>query len=163
MTWLRIVLIVLGVCLAGAATILFISDRQRSAAAASWPSVEGRITASAVETRERAGRRNRDRDRYLPTVRYDYRVGGRGFSNGRIWLTETKSWKSRAGAEEAIAAFPAGAAVPVFYDPANPADSALIVKGVVWPFVIMFLAGMLLIGLSFIPNIGRRRRSAARA
>ncbi|MEA3012705.1 MAG: hypothetical protein QOD42_1250 [Sphingomonadales bacterium] len=161
MKWRRIVLTVLGVVLAGAAAILFVGDRQRSAAAAQWPSVEGRITASAIDVQQRSGRRSRDR--YVPRLRYDYRVAGRSFSNDRIWLSETRNWKTRAGAEEAIAAFPAGAAVPVFYDPANPADSALIVKGVVWPFVIMFLAGILVIGLGFIPNLRRRRGTAGRA
>lgn len=59
-------------------------------------------------------------------VVYRYEVGGRVYENSRIAVAVEHGDGSLQAQERLAAGFPAGAQVPVYYDPGNPSDSALI-------------------------------------
>jgi hypothetical protein len=101
----------------GAGSIVrYLQGRWQARASARWPTVAGTIRESrlAVEFDDTGD------EIYRPNVRFIYRVGGREFEGSTVkWgPPATYAWRSRAAA--AIAAYPAGKAVTVHYDPAKP-------------------------------------------
>jgi hypothetical protein len=92
--------------------------REARAELRDWPTVEGEITDRALERRPAAGRSAA----YVPRFRYRYAVGGvehRGDTRDLQW---SSGWSKRV-AERKLHAVPDE--VPVRYDPADPARSAL--------------------------------------
>lgn len=96
--------------------------RRLAAASRSWPTAAGRV----VESRTVRKFPFLAPPQYAPLVRYEYEVDGRqhtgevvqfGLARLRLWV--------EADAEAISAAYPAGAAVGVRYDPAAPARAAL--------------------------------------
>jgi hypothetical protein len=113
-----LVLLVVG----GAFWFAIQNKKKREAAAASWASVEGEITGSEV-------RRTRDTDgeggfTYDPLVTYRYIVGGETLTGSRLNFSAARHQFPKK-AEEAVARYPAGTRVTVYYDPAKPHDSVL--------------------------------------
>ena len=135
-------------------------DRSRVADAGSWPSTPGRITASGVETSAISRGRG-----YVPSVTFRYEVAGRSYTRSRIWLTARSTFDDQEGAEEFLRAYPAGATVPVFYNPADPDDAALLIESQAGPASFLILAGLILIAGAFAwPRMAawaQRRRQAA--
>jgi hypothetical protein len=84
----------------------------------SWGSTTGRVLESgaAWETVEESNRM------FLARVIYEYQVNDRPYRNGRIFLQPNTNSDATATA----ARFPAGAQVPVYYNPADPAQSVLV-------------------------------------
>lgn len=113
-------LLMAGAIVAGAFYVLYQNNRRKALAAASWPSVEGRITTSAVYTR-------RDRDdgklEYHSNIAFVYSVNGVNLAGNTVRFGFENFGK--AAAEHVCARYPAGASVPVYYDPANPSRSVL--------------------------------------
>lgn len=90
----------------------------RQIASAHFPSVTGRITHSEL---------TQDFDEtidYGVDIRYQYEVNGQSFKGHRFRYNQGGSSDST-WAEQAIARYPVGAIVPVFYNPENPADALL--------------------------------------
>jgi len=104
-----------------------------------------RIDGSWVDV-ERSGSRNR-RTRYIPRINYSYSVGGQTYRNDYIWLTSTQSYSSRNTAEMFLRPYQRGATVPVYYSPADPQRSALLIESGAWPMLILLAVGLGLIGL----------------
>lgn len=96
-----------------------------------WPSVEGRVSTSALEEGSSYQKYGSDAI-YRLRVRYSYTAEGRLFVNDRVSLASEDSFRDRDEANSELAEYPAGAAVPVYYQPGNPGNSALIVEGVRW-------------------------------
>jgi hypothetical protein len=140
-----LVLLALGLLCAIGSGWFIVSDRQQIAEAKSWPSTPAQIDGSWVDV-ERSGSRNR-RTRYIPKVNYSYDVGGQTYRNDYIWLTSTQSYSSRNTAEMFLRTYQRGATVPVFYSPADPQRSALLIESGAWPMFILLAVGLLLIGL----------------
>ena len=117
----------------------------RVAAAREWPQAHGKVASARVEesrseTRERdsSGReRLRVSHSYSPRITYTYRVGGRVYRSDTIWLTSAPSWSEPAEAEACLADYRVGSEVELFYNPADPSDSALILEP---PTPMIFLA-----------------------
>jgi hypothetical protein len=89
-----------------------------------WPSVQGWVVESTSSWhRTRGGGRS-----YRPSIRYNYEVGGRTYTGARIWLAKDETF-----GEQAIGRFlshyPTGGMVTVRYDPADPAQAALLIEG----------------------------------
>jgi hypothetical protein len=98
-----------------------------------WPTVQGRIFSSAVDT-------NQWMDafavlgnlltpvsrgpRYLPYVCYRYSIAGFTYESERLYFDQKKFWY-RAEAEEAIKPYPAGTDVTVHYMPQDPSIAVL--------------------------------------
>jgi len=103
----------------------FISKRGKQAktinqASLNWPSTSGTVTKSRVEVS------GGEHTTVTPRVEYEYEVGGTAYLGTRIRAGDQfmRVGTSR-DAYDAVDRYPVGAAVTVYYDPANPAESAL--------------------------------------
>ncbi len=113
----------------------------------SWPTVEGKVTATRIDRR---GGRNRieDKRRYTPRVSYEYVVDGKTHRSDRIdFLPDGHSTRDRSAAEAVLQRYSKGSTVEVFYDPADPSTSCL-EPGV--KLGISFLAGIGTMGLGLV-------------
>jgi hypothetical protein len=88
----------------------------------SWPSARGEIAHSAV-FREMQDSSSSSGPTYKADVAYRYQVKGRDFSSEQITLADYSSTTGRAQA--IVNRYPHGAAVTVYYNPANPAEAVL--------------------------------------
>lgn len=140
-----IAMLVMGLICAALAAWFIISDYRQIAAARSWTSTQAVVVGSWVDV-DRGSGRNR-RTRYIPKVNYSYTVAGRTFYNDYIWLTSTQSYTGRANAETFLRAYPRGGTVPVFYDPADPQRSALLIESGAAPLYALLAVGVVLIGI----------------
>ena len=86
-----------------------------------WPSVSGRIVESRVETYQD---QSDGETMHTARVRYEYHVNQARRSGSRIGLLDHSSSSLRSMSQLAER-FPAGAEVPVYYDPRNPAAALL--------------------------------------
>ena len=112
-----ITLIVCVVALGGASLVATRRMRRRSARspAARWPQVSGTVVSASVQVSHNGTGRHE-----TPIVLYRYRVGAQEFQGNRVRLK-----RDGGRACDTVARYPAGSCVPVFYDPRNPAESAL--------------------------------------
>ncbi|TVQ32073.1 MAG: DUF3592 domain-containing protein [Phycisphaeraceae bacterium] len=108
--WLLVVLFGLG--------ILIVAMYNQSRAA-SWPTTDGVVTRSEVETL-----RTSDGQELRPIVKFVYSVEGVEHIGDRISFSGFSSG-GRSAAELTVAAHPVGEKVVVRYDPADPSRSAL--------------------------------------
>ncbi|HEV2866992.1 MAG TPA: DUF3592 domain-containing protein [Allosphingosinicella sp.] len=122
-----------------------VSDHRQIAEARSWPSTPALIVGSWVDV-QRGGGRNHS-TRYTPKLNYTYSVGGRSYTNHYIWLTTTKSFSSRNRAATFLRDYPRGATVPVFYNPADPQRSALLIQSGAAPMYALLAVGLVLVGV----------------
>ena len=100
-------------------------QRRKYRASLAWPSVSGRIVAAAVTAQTSPGDQDSaDTTNFYPAVEYEYQVG-QATLRGRTIALEERGYSNRKQAEAALAAFPAGGAVEVFYNPHNPSDAVL--------------------------------------
>ncbi|POR57050.1 DUF3592 domain-containing protein [Bosea psychrotolerans] len=88
--------------------------------AKSWLPAQGRITSSRMATR-RSGVGEDATIINIPAVAYSFSVGGRSYQGGRLSIGDI----SGPFAEEALARYPVGTAVTVYYDPADPENCVL--------------------------------------
>jgi hypothetical protein len=90
-------------------------------AAGSWPGTTGTVLMSSVQSK-RTGRSHS----LYPVVVYQYEVNGKGYQGQTIKAGEQYLNVRVAGqAQATVARYPIGATVTVYYNPANPAESAL--------------------------------------
>jgi len=85
--------------------------------AASWTKASGRITRSEIATETRY-----DKQVQVPRIEYEYKVGFHTLVGKRVNFAELIAG---AQAKEALARYPVGTGVPVYYDPANPSESVI--------------------------------------
>lgn len=97
---------------------------QKARASASWPNVSGQITSSSVSH----STDSEGADSYTPSVAYRYTVNDQQYSGYQIKFGET-SYSSESKAELVVARYPAGATVPIYYNPSDP-DTAVLEPGV---------------------------------
>ncbi|HLP09317.1 MAG TPA: DUF3592 domain-containing protein [Opitutaceae bacterium] len=91
----------------------------RQLRANSYTVAEGTVISSTVITSE-----DSDGPVYRPEVRYRYQVGERELVGDRLSY-ENLFASGADSANEAVAAFPAGAAIRVYFNPADPTDALL--------------------------------------
>lgn len=131
---LPVAAIVLGVVFA----VKSVALRQQSLASAKWPTVTGKIldsridtaiidNSTAVEDEESSGRRHLRQDEEVSTaaVRYAYRVGDKDYESTRLYIGRPVFYGGSAVAAAVAAKYQAGAQVPVYYNPDNPAQAVL--------------------------------------
>ncbi|MCE9624332.1 MAG: DUF3592 domain-containing protein [Deltaproteobacteria bacterium] len=90
---------------------------------AKWPSVGGIVIQSEIK---RWPRKKSDYD-YRAQFLYQYQVEQRTYASDRI-STDRNRFKSKMAGEEALAEYPVGKAVVVFYNPDHP-EKALLKTG----------------------------------
>src|SRR4051812_19637063 len=119
----RIVLISIWLLVIAAATADMIYETRRADAAANWPTVQGRIVESGISSsRSRGGAAHFD-----PKTPYDYRATGQPPRGRTIWLGSGLFFDSPEEAEQFMRPYGGGPPAGVFYNPADPADAALII------------------------------------
>ena len=111
-----------GLLFVGLGTALLVVSAWNAARAIksrAWPQCDGTIASSDVETVRNEGLLHR------ASITYLYRIDDQGFVGTRAcfcdWLWS--SWRSSAAG--LARRFPAGASVPVYYDPTDPNESVL--------------------------------------
>jgi hypothetical protein len=112
----------------------------RADASKKWPTSSATITTSALERSAESKRR------YRATVEYRYRVGAKEYQANRIF------WGGNEGRHKhmasVIASYPAGARVPIHYDPRNPAQSVIDpVQNTGSRPLVLYAMGMMALGL----------------
>lgn len=95
-------------------------------ASAGWPSVAGVVLESAIDARPVRGGGDRDgAEEYLARVRYQYQAAGQTHVSANRRFPDPGYGRNPQEAEDIVARYPAGAAVRVWYNPANPAEACL--------------------------------------
>lgn len=116
--YVPLAIVVVVIAAAGARAMRGSSRRHTSAG---WPSTHGTILMTTIQV-QRTGNARRE----VPVVMYAYRVGQEAFQGSRIRAEDETSLGAVAGhARTVLARYPVGASVQVYYDPANPTQSAL--------------------------------------
>jgi hypothetical protein len=111
-------------CFGLAVLLFFVGGRRYAKKATKWPTARGTIVASAVERFEQRDNNGSLQVAYRPAVEYSYAVNGRNYRSSQIKLMVQISG-SEAAAAKVVARYPAGGAVDVHYDPADPSTAAL--------------------------------------
>jgi hypothetical protein len=90
--------------------------------AQSWPGTMGVVSMSTIQIRRSA---NNSRSE-VPVVGYQYQVDGQSYTGGTIKAGEQYfSVRLYGDARKTVERYPVGAQVMVYYNPANPSESAL--------------------------------------
>ena len=103
---------------------------KESQSAKTWPSVNGVISSSRVDshtrTRSNDNSLSRTETRYEVKASYAYEVKGVHYSGHRIAInSDSSTYSSRSSAENTLAQYPAGKPVTVYYNPEQPDKSVL--------------------------------------
>jgi hypothetical protein len=139
--------IALGVFLVGN----FFKIRRERKASAHWPTAAGTITLSTVREQveiEEDDRRRREVIKYVPDIRYRYRVGSRDYAGGTVAWGWNAIYGDQGSAAAVTAKYPGGGSVTVYYDPANP-ESAVLEPSSRSGAVVPLLAAALMGGIGF--------------
>ena len=117
--------VIIPILILGGLGVFFYKRNQKSTAARqiaqSWPNTPGMVLVSTVQSR-RTGRSITT----FPVVVYQYQVNGMTYQGKTIKVGEQYLNVRILGQAQATAArYPVGATVTVYYNPANPAESAL--------------------------------------
>src|SRR6266566_1889232 len=106
--------------LAGLALLLIAAfDLRKATLAKTWPTTEGRILDSRL--REKT---DSDGTSYEVTILYEYSVNGVAHRSD-VWRVRPGSSSFTKAANAAVARYPVGAVVPVYFNPEDPADAML--------------------------------------
>jgi hypothetical protein len=110
--------------LGGIGYFLYKRNQQSTAlrqAAQSWPGTTGTVLMSSVQSKQ-SGRSHST----YPVVVYQYEVSGKTHQSQIVRAGEQYlSARISGQAQATVARYPIGARVTVYYNPANPAESAL--------------------------------------
>jgi hypothetical protein len=90
--------------------------------AQTWPTTQGEITASFVTDVTSSDDSGTS---YEPRVRYRYVVAGIIYEGTRIGFFGHTTYGSRRRAQRALASYPEGAKVTVYYNPQHPEEAVL--------------------------------------
>lgn len=126
----------------------------------SWENVPGKIISSGASHRRESGSgANKTTEAYYPYWEYEYFVHGVRFTSGRIREAEgTQGYNNSEKAERyAVARYPVGTKVTVYYDPADPGSARLFQGSDRNGLIVIFGCGIFLIALSLALYFGLRR------
>lgn len=147
-----VALVVCGIWL----TLYGIEHPLQSLRAAGWPTVEGQIISSSVETF-----RTRRNTTYAPKVSYSYKVGATLYSSDVIEFSLENSGDV-VSVREVVNRFPASSKATVHYSPTDPQTACLIAGAISWRDFIPILIGLVLAGVGVLAALeGWRDRKKA--
>jgi Protein of unknown function (DUF3592) len=121
-----------------------IRARRRAKAAMAWPSVPGRIVESRVESYQTTNDQEKWVTAYRPRIAYQYAVNGAPYQSHKIDVGGVAR-----KAEQVVAAYPVGREVPVYVNPANPAEAAL-ERSTAKGYVVMMVMSVPFMGLGLV-------------
>jgi len=113
-------------------------------ASQAWPAVQGTVIASWVRRKQSTDDDGSVSSSYYPEIQYQYQVLGMAYQGDKIAFGP-KSGGNRTKAERAIAKYPNGANVKVYYQPDKPENAVLersITKGLLVSGILMILVGI---------------------
>ena len=115
-------------------------------ASRSWPTVDGTVTGARVVRKVTTGTEDEGESvSYVPVVEYRYELNGQTYTSARIAFAES-GYGSFGRAEQNLAKYPAGGAVKVLYDPANPASAVLECRNpLAW---VMLIVGIVILAVA---------------
>jgi hypothetical protein len=138
-----------------------VRGRQKADASQSWPSTSGQITEASVSHHTSTDSDGDTNDHYTPKVKYTYLAIGQEYKGDKLGFGFQQSFGSLPKAQAALARFPVGAQVTVYYDPNNPAEAVLerkaggasmsLVLGIIFITVSVCLGCPALVGLVLMP------------
>ena len=129
--WVARMFLLAGVIGVGVSTYALI----QSSRAIDWPSVEGKIIKSELQTISASGPGPRS-DRLLLNIRYEYRIDGRLYLGSRVNFGSNTGF--RWALRNQLAKYRSGSTHLVHYDPADPATATL-ETGPSWFLLLMAL------------------------
>jgi hypothetical protein len=118
------------ICLAFGVYLTYAGLRNRKLAKVSetWPTAGGTVLASEITKRTHRDQKTRvTYTYYTPQIRYGYKVGGADYEGSIIRFGDLER-SSITLPQELVSKYPAGAAVGVRYDPADPNRATLETK-----------------------------------
>lgn len=138
--FIPLIFIIIGVVL------LFIYFRSLAKVRSSqaWPAVQGTVVESWVRESESTDSEGSVSYSYYPEIRYQYQVMGNEYQGDKISFGP-KVGGIRSRAEKAIAKYPTGANVMIYYQPDNPINAVLersVSKVLLVLGIIFFLVGI---------------------
>lgn len=113
-------LVMLGLLIAYATVRMYRKNRY----AHGWPKVTGTIVASDLDV-NLIYRNDKSVRTYGAAIRYSYFVGGKAYESDQIQLGGRSETSEPEEYEKAVARYPAGKRVTVYYDPGDPATATL--------------------------------------
>ena len=111
-----------------------------------WPTTQGRIHASGIQSHPELGSRGAPVSGYHAVVRYEYMVDGKIYQSNTIDVFGDRS-STPFGASRTSNPYEEGGTLSVSYDPENP-SRAVLVSGVPTRAALHLLIGLSLLGLS---------------
>jgi hypothetical protein len=133
--------------LVGLVTLIYLAwSWIRQSAASQWRSITGEILESHTTAQS---------DGWSPHVSYTYVVGGKNYTNDRIYLYPSDDTDERR-ALNLVALYPARKKITVYYKPSNPNDSVLDRRPSLWRFLFLalFASFFLVAGVAVYRNPG---------
>lgn len=118
----------------------------KAKASESWPTASGTVTDCRVVEEESTDREGGTTTWYNPVVHYSYSAAGRDLQGNRLRFGNVRS-SNRKKAEEALAAYRAGAAISVRYNPEKPEECVLESRRPGPLYAIMAAGGLLILAL----------------
>jgi hypothetical protein len=109
------------IALGGGALAFGVREYRLARESVTWPQVEGRILSSEVEWRSGTGKSH---SRHVAVIRYEYTVNGATRTGKRDTYLSEQCGLTDPGT--LVEQFPAGATVPVYYRPSDPAITVLV-------------------------------------
>ncbi len=105
--------------------IMALRSMRRATASQSWVQTSGQIIASTLEARRSHSSSGGYSTAYYPVVTYQYVVNGQMYQGSRINFGSPIGSGFAGIAQRWLARFPAGATVPVYYNPNDPTQAVL--------------------------------------
>jgi hypothetical protein len=143
--------------LVGAGVFYLIRRRSaaKQAASVSWPTCDGTITESYVQTF-----RDKDRDQnYMARIKFAYRVDGRDYASERVAWGGRPYGRVPIEAQALVDRYPVGSRVAVHYDPRKPREAVLEPKDtggltlLTWMWIAFTVIGIAFIAFGlFVPD-----------
>lgn len=129
-------------------TMLAVALRQsaRARETRGWTRTEGRVVESRIERVVDESEENLDRTRFA--IRYSYAARGRTYESPQVWIGSSDA-SSSGDPRRWVERFPAGAVVPVWFDPRDPSQAVLVREIPGRQVRVVLLAGAVLAAVGF--------------
>ncbi len=129
--WFPYTFMIIGLGLIIGFIALVYNEHKRVNDAQRWPTTQGIVIATDLErtvstSKDSNGRTTRSVS-WDPKVFYRYAAAGRQFRSDSLWLNSHASFGSEEDGVAFLKPYRIGAKLKVFYNPADPADAAVIV------------------------------------
>ena len=140
--------VAISLCFAAVAALVVFAIQRQASLQRKWPIAQARIESSGVHAFEsRDSDDGRLRTQYRADVIYSYEVAGVRYTGDKLGSASVSS-NVEAAARRKAARYPAGSAIQVHYNPANPAEA--IVKPAGWALLLLWLIPLAMLILAYV-------------